>query len=169
MTRSMLDDAFGHHVWATQRLIDACMAVPDEQLETAVPGTYGSIMRTMRHLVGSDSWYLFDITGDRSHRIDEKRMDLAELRDAMAIDGRSWSRLLAQAPDPETVIREVDEADGFQRDAPIGLRLAQALHHGTDHRSQICTALTTLGVEPPSIDVWEFGLQAGRSRDLPPA
>ena len=49
------------------------------------------------------------------------------------------------------------------------LRLAQALHHGTDHRSQICTALTTLGVEPPSIDVWEFGLQAGRSRDLPPA
>jgi uncharacterized damage-inducible protein DinB len=169
MTRSMLDDAFGHHLWATQRLIDVCTAIPEEQLEAAVPGTYGPIMRTMRHLVGSDSWYLFDITGDRSHRIDEKRMGLAELRDAMEVDGRSWSRLLSQDPDPEMVVREVDEADGFQRDAPIGLRLAQALHHGTDHRSQICTALTTLGVEPPSIDVWKFGLQAGRSRDLPPA
>jgi uncharacterized damage-inducible protein DinB len=169
MTRSMLDDAFGHHVWATQRLIDACMPLRDEQLETAAPGTYGSIMGTMRHLVGSDSWYLFDITGDRSHRIDEKRMGLAELRAAMGVDGRSWSRLLAQDPDPETIVREVDEADGFQRDAPIGLRLAQALHHGTDHRSQICTALTTIGVAPPSIDVWAFGLQAGRSRDPPPA
>ena len=32
----------------------------------------------------------------------------------------------------------------------------------TDHRSQICTALTTLGPEPPLIDVWAFGLQTGR-------
>ena len=168
MTRPMFDDAFGHHVWATQVVIDACMMLSEEQLGTSVPGTYGSILRTMRHLVGSDSWYLFDITGDRSHRIDEKRMDLAELRTAIEVDGRSWSDLLGRDPDPDTVIREVDEGDGFQRDAPIGLRLAQALHHGTDHRSQICTALTTLGVEPPSIDVWDYGLQSGRSRDLPP-
>jgi len=44
----------------------------------------------------------------------------------------------------------------------LGIRLAQALHHGTDHRSQICTALTALGVDPPGIDVWNFGVQAGR-------
>ena len=56
---------------------------------------------------------------------------------------------------------EIDEDDGYERDAPIGLRLAQALHHGTDHRSQICTALTSLGVEPPSIDVWTFGVIDG--------
>ena len=144
------------------------MPLSEEQLETAMPGTYGPIMRTMRHLVGSDSWYLFDITGDRSNRIDEKRMGLAELRTAIEVDGWSWSRLLAKDPDPDAVVREVDESDGYQRDAPIALRLAQALHHGTDHRSQICTALTTLGVEPPSIDVWEYGLVSGRSRDLPP-
>jgi uncharacterized damage-inducible protein DinB len=36
------------------------------------------------------------------------------------------------------------------------------LHHGTDHRSQVCTALTTLGVEPPAIDVWDYGVEAGR-------
>ena len=168
MTSSMLDDAFGHHVWATQRLIDACMSLSEKELETGVPGTYGPITRTMRHLVGSDSWYLFDITGDPSHRIDEKRMGLAELRDAIEVDGRSWSRLVAGDLDPDTVVREVDENDGYQRGAPIALRLAQALHHGTDHRSQICTAPTTLGVEPPSIDVWEYGLVSGRSHDLPP-
>ena len=44
----------------------------------------------------------------------------------------------------------------------MGIGLAQALQHGNDHRSQICTALTTMGVDPPSIDVWDFGLQAGR-------
>jgi uncharacterized damage-inducible protein DinB len=168
MSSSLLGDAFAHHVWATLRLIDVCLALNPEQLGTAVPGTYGSILETMRHLVGSDSWYLFDITGDRTRRIDEDRMDLSELRAAMNADGSAWSALLAQDPDPDAVLREVDEQDGYERDAPIGIRLAQALHHGTDHRSQICTVLTTLGVEPPAIDVWDFGLQEGRVVDVSP-
>jgi uncharacterized damage-inducible protein DinB len=58
--------------------------------------------------------------------------------------------------------------DGSETHAPIGIRLAQALHHGTDHRSQICTVLTTLGVEPPAIDVWDFGEQNGRVVEVPP-
>ena len=41
----------------------------------------------------------------------------------------------------------------------MGIRLAQAIHHGTDHRSQVCTALTTLGIEPPAIDVWDYADQ----------
>ena len=50
----------------------------------------------------------------------------------------------------------------------MGIRFAQALHHGTDHRSQICTALTRLGVEPPNIDVWVFGKEAGRNLEVEP-
>ena len=42
------------------------------------------------------------------------------------------------------------------------------LHHGTDHRSQICTALTSLGVDPPSIDVWDFAALDGRLVEFPP-
>ena len=163
-----LRDAFDHHVWATVRLIDACRELSPDQLEASAEGTYGSILRTMRHLVGSDSWYLFDITEDPARRIDEKSMGLPELRDAMGDDGEAWSAYLASGPDPDQVLTEIDEDDGFRRDAPVGLRLAQALHHGTDHRSQICTALTTLGVEPPGIDVWEWGLAIGRSVEVPP-
>ena len=58
-------------------------------------------------------------------------------------------------------------ADGSRTRAPVSIRLAQALHHGTDHRSQICTGLTALGVEPPSIDVWDFGWQDGRVVEEP--
>jgi hypothetical protein len=54
MTRSDLSDAFAHHVWATLRLLDVCQELGPEQLETAVPGTYGSILDTMRHLVAAD-------------------------------------------------------------------------------------------------------------------
>ena len=48
-----------------------------------------------------------------------------------------------------------------------GLRLAQVVHHGSDHRSQVCTALTGLGVTPPDIDLWADGDATGRTRDVP--
>jgi uncharacterized damage-inducible protein DinB len=163
-----MEYAFGHHVWATLRMIDTCLELTPEQLETAVPGTYGSILDTVRHLVGADSWYLFDLTADPARRIEGRQMDLGRLRDAMEADGLAWSALLAGDPDPEALVHEVDEDDGFERDAPIGIRLSQALHHGTDHRSQICTALTALGVEPPSIDVWNFGVDEGSVTEVMP-
>jgi uncharacterized damage-inducible protein DinB len=168
MRGSLLEDAFAHHVWATLRLVDASLQLSPEQMETTVPGTYGPILETMRHLIGGDSWYLFDITGDRARRIDADEMNLLELRAAMEADGAAWSTFLAQDLDPDAVLKEVDEDDGFERDATIGIRLAQALHHGAEHRSQICTALTTLDVEPPGIEVWDFGLEAGSVVEVSP-
>jgi uncharacterized damage-inducible protein DinB len=63
------------------------------------------------------------------------------------------------------VIRRRD--DGSEGHAPFGVRIGQVLHHGTDHRSQICTALTTLGMEPPEIDVWAFGEAHGMVAEVP--
>ena len=167
MTRSLLGDAFAHHVWATLRLTDTCLSLSPAQLGTGAPGTFGSILDTMRHLVGADSSYLFALTGGRSPVIDEDRMDLAELRTAMVANGGAWPALLAGDLDPDVVVvRHRD--DGSESHAPMGVRLAQALHHGTDHRSQVCTALTALGVEPPAIDVWDFADQDGRLSETPP-
>ena len=78
-----------------------------------------------------------------------------------------WAELVREDLDPDTVfVRHRD--DGSETHAPLGIRLAQVVHHGTDHRSQICTALTTLGIEPPLIDVWDFGEQDGRVLEVPP-
>lgn len=167
MSRPLIEDAFAHHVWATVRLVDACLALSAEQLETAVPGTYGSILETMRHTIGADSRYLIATTGDRGHLIDEDHMDLRELRTAMEGHGAAWLGLLTKDLDPdEPNVRRHD--DGSETHTTMGIRLAQALHHGTDHRSQICTALTSLGMEPPGIDVWAFADIDGRVVEVPP-
>ncbi|MBI3745666.1 MAG: hypothetical protein HY264_03930 [Chloroflexi bacterium] len=167
MTTSLMKDAFGHHVWATVVLIDACATLTPEQLATSVPGTYGTIIDTLRHTVGADCSYLFALTGGRIATIQEAGMDLAGLRAAMVANGPAWDALLVTDPDPEAiVVRHRD--DGSESGAPAGIRLAQALHHGTDHRSQICTALTSLGIEPPSIDVWDFAWKDGRLTETAP-
>lgn len=161
MTRPILDDAFGHHVWATIQVIDACLALDPAQLETTVPGTYGSIIETVRHTVGGDCGYLFALTGGRLTEIDEATMDLVALRAQMVANGPEWAAIVAGELDPDIdVVRHRD--DGTDSHAPLGIRLAQVLHHGTDHRSQVCTALTNLGVEPPAIDVWDYADKDGR-------
>jgi uncharacterized damage-inducible protein DinB len=167
MNRSLLEDAFAHHVWATLRLVDACLPLSREQLGIVVPGTYGSILETVRHLIGADSGYLFVMSGGRTSRIDEDHMSLPDLRAAMEGNGAAWSQLVGEDLNPDAVlVRRRD--DGSQTHARLGIRLAQALHHGTDHRSQICTALTTLGVEPPAIDVWDYGRRDGSVIEVPP-
>ena len=58
-----------------------------------------------------------------------------------------------------------DREDGSKSHATWGVRLAQAIDHGTDHRSQLFTALSTLGVEPPEIDLWAWALENGKHWD----
>jgi uncharacterized damage-inducible protein DinB len=167
VSKTLLDDAFAHHVWGTERLIDACLPLSQDQLATDVPGTYGSIIETLRHLVDGDAFYLYGLTGDRAHGVNTERMDLRELKSAIKTSSAAWSQLLARNPDPDAITLERDD-DGFERRATMGIRFAQALHHGTDHRSQVCTALTSLGVKPPIIDVWEFGKETGRNVEVEP-
>ena len=76
---------------------------------------------------------------------------------------RSW---LAEATRARTSSCRRRGASGTRRS---GIRLTQAIHHGTDHRSQICTGLSALGIEPPEIDVWAFGEHQGRVFDVPTA
>lgn len=153
-------------MWATVRLIDTCLPLDAERLGSSVPGTYGSILDTMRHIVGADVSYLVALTGGRVAPIDEERMDLAQLRAAMERNGPAWDLVLAGDLDPDVIVTRHRD-DGSQSHAPLGIRLAQALHHGTDHRSQVCTALTALGIEPPEIDAWAFAWKDGRLSETP--
>jgi uncharacterized damage-inducible protein DinB len=167
MTRPILADAFAHHAWANLRLIDACLPLNDVQLATVVPGTYGTILDTVRHLVGADAGYLFVLTGGTVAEIEEDGMVLTELRAAEVTFGAAWPGLVAGDLDPDEVLIRIRD-DGSKSLAPLGIRLAQVLHHGSDHRSQVCTALTTLGIEPPPIDVWDFAWTQGRLSEVPP-
>ena len=163
MSGSLLEAAFAHHVWATSRVIEACLELSDEALKNSVPGTRGPMLETLSHLVLSDAFDLFVLTDDRTFfEIEDDHVSLAEARIIMERNGSGWAAYISRSLDPDEMVREVDPTDGYQRWAPIGFRLAGVLNHGTDHRSQICTALTTLGTAPPRIDVMDFGLVEGR-------
>jgi len=165
MTDSILTDAFEHHIWANERLLEACAALTPDQLDSGVPGIYGPIIETLRHLIEADSFYLWIFRGQTGKRIaDDNQLSVDELRAANKRHAAGYRELLGGELDPEAVvINHSDDGDFFSR---LGVRLAQVPHHGTDHRSQVCTALTNLGLTPPDIDLWAYGEVTGRTWDV---
>lgn len=165
MTTSLLSDAFRHHIWATEVILETCAALTPEQLEAPSPGTYGPVIDTVRHIVQADSFYLNIFTDGRVELIDEAaKLDIGQLRSRFATYGAEYDALLAGDPDPDFDF--VERGDGGEFHSMMGLRLAQVVHHGSDHRSQVCTALTSLGITPPEIDLWAYGDATGRTRDV---
>ena len=171
MPKSILTHAFAHHAWATDRILDACAPLGAAELMAPVPGTYGPIIAMLHHIVDADAFYLRVLTGrDDFVYIDENsRFDVDELRAFSQQHWAAYDELLSADLDPDTDV--VEHGDGFEFHAPLGIRLGQVLHHGTDHRSQICTALTGMGITPPLIDLWDYAEAKGLSKgvDVPKA
>jgi uncharacterized damage-inducible protein DinB len=166
---SLLDAAFAHHVWATIQLVDACEPLSPDQLAHTVPGTRGAIIDTLVHLIESDTFDLAIVDRGDLADVEDVGPDFQALRHRMRRNGVGWSAFLAGLPDPDEPVPEVDPADGFRRIATVGMRMAATLDHGTDHRSQICTALTTLEIQPPQIGVMQYGVQIGTVEETQPA
>ena len=143
-----------HDVWATAQLLERCRALTEEQQLLTVPGTYGSIRKTFAHIVRANEGHLNTyglIPQPFLEPTDETPMDeiatrLERVRDAV-------ERLFAS--------REFDfdsrlHDERRKADLDLWVPLAQFSHHGTDHRSQICTILTQHGLAAPELDVWAY-------------
>jgi uncharacterized damage-inducible protein DinB len=152
-------EAFRHNGWATRQLLAFCRNLPEEQLAASATGSYGSIRATFNHLVLADGRYLRRLAGGAPAWVD--RPDDAELDELAAWAeeaGQLWERLLSGPVDAERVLVVDDGA----LEVRAGVVVAQALHHGNAHREQICAVLTSLGIEPPDIQPWEYAWVAGR-------
>src|ERR1044072_6685287 len=100
---TLLDDAFKHHAWANDRILEACARLTDEQLATPEPGTYGPILATLRHLIGSDNWYLWVITEERHPEFQEETAGMEELKAGARSSAAGWEALLSGEGDPDQV------------------------------------------------------------------
>src|SRR5512132_1294573 len=60
---AVLLELLQHKTWATLTLLDYCLTLPAEHLEATLPGTYGSVTNTLRHLVQADQNFYRMLTG----------------------------------------------------------------------------------------------------------
>jgi uncharacterized damage-inducible protein DinB len=156
-----LDHVLRHNTWATGALLDFCRTLDPARLDDNARGTYGSLYGTLQHLVGAEQWYLQLLTGElvgarirrgQRHTLDE----LASI--AVAIGARELTVAAADDPDRQIVM---DEGKGPR--TTVGVIVAQLVHHGNEHRTQVTTILGANGIEPPPLSAWGYGRAAGIS------
>ena len=150
-----LTTIFEHHHWANLRLLDRCAELSDEQLDASVPGTYGTIRDTLAHIVRAEQSYFARIsTGKRFiFPEDEPPMTIEEMAETARATGMGlieWAPKVA----PDDVV-QIDW-DGTPRDVPKTIILTQVINHATEHRSQVMTIMTQLGVDPPDLQSWAY-------------
>lgn len=158
MTEDTLVKLFEHNNWANLRIIHACSGLSDEQLDAEPQSaTKGSIRLTLTHLVSSQHGYLSLLTlpAEARQRISPA---FAEFQSAVTVSGEG---LLALARNehgefPET---QLQTTDGYRVEPWVVM--LQAINHATEHREQICSMLSALGMTPPELDGWAFGEDAG--------
>lgn len=166
---SGLVDPLRHNAWATAQVLELCRPLTPDQLRASSPGNYGTILETLQHIIGADDRYRSRLTGKDSPwpRRPEEVEDVGELA-RMAEDlGPFWDELAAGPFDPERTIAFVyadpDPEDvGWEFEVKAGVLVAQAINHANEHRAQIFTILTTLGIEPPELSGWTYGEATGR-------
>jgi uncharacterized damage-inducible protein DinB len=163
-------DPLRHNAWATRQLISFCRDLSPEQLQATSAGTYGSIIATLQHVIGAEGRYRSRLTGARPDwpREPEETEDLEELGTMAHQMARFWEEFAASDFDPDGVVSWVSPVSGAYTEVPAGVLVAQTLNHGNEHRSQISTILTTIGVEPPHLDGWSYALATGRFRETAP-
>ena len=155
MTEPILARLFEHHNWANDRIIRACLALTDAQLD-AEPhsATQGSIRSTLFHLVTSQQGYLRLLSVPLERRLADIPIPLfSELQSLAAGSGEA---LLALARDETSIPMQgrIRTRDGFYVEHWV--LLVQIINHATEHREQIKSMLTALGLTAPAIDGWDF-------------
>ena len=158
-----LDDLARHNAWATAQTLEVCRGVEEPALNATTPGTYGTIIETLRHVINSEASYLFRLTGAWSKypwRRDEA-VGLDVLAERAAMLAAVWEQFLAGDVDSER-LGEARDSDTEVYAVRAGVFITQALHHANEHRAHICTILGALGYEPPDVSAWEYALTSGR-------
>jgi uncharacterized damage-inducible protein DinB len=106
----------------------------------------------LEHLVGSQHWYLSTLTlpVEARRRISPS---FAELQQAEHLSGEGLLALAREANNFPNM--RLQTTDGYFVEPWVVI--VQVINHATEHREQICSMLSALGVTPPDLDGWAYG------------
>ena len=154
MSTDFLVKLFEHNNWANRQILEICSRLSEQQID-AQPrsAAKGSIRETLVHLVTSQRGYLSLLTlpvGDRPRG----PVAFADLQASLNSSGDGLLLLLGGRNEstPQARLRTTD--DFYVEPWVI---VVQIINHATEHREQIKSMLTALGITPPDLDGWGYG------------
>ena len=153
------DRLFRHLAWANNYVFDRISEQPDEHLKLCAPNDTWSVAEILEHLTASRYADLLDGTGDIPTQVPSNKAEVLALKEL----SHSFDvRLRESAKHPNGFVE-------FQRGERTIRRnretiLTQCIHHATEHRAQIASALEAKGFTPVNLDdldLWSYEKSQG--------
>ena len=158
-----LDRLLGHMAWANQKTIEHLETLPEESLKAFATNPDWFVGEIVYHIVDSADHYAYRISGKPA---------LTQPGDPCINEVKSISdlaRLKKQAATVDAMLLECVKLDDVQiefinyEDKLVkrwrSTILSQAIHHATEHRAQIASALEAKGFTPVNLDdldLWAY-------------
>jgi uncharacterized damage-inducible protein DinB len=146
---------------ANARLHQACAALDPVELTTPRPAFFGSIQKTLNHILMVDRFYLNALLG---RRLDRAHLDEAtfcpDLPTLAAWQADSDLALLAHVegltPESLVTIVPIDRGARVQHDRRDDI-LSHVFQHQTHHRGQVHGLMSATAIKPPQLDEFIVG------------
>jgi uncharacterized damage-inducible protein DinB len=162
---SVLATLFAHNTWANLKLLNFCEGLSDEQLDAKAIGGFGSIRDTLWHIIDGEVSYVERVNGKLPPQplTPGQFPGFAALKDAARWNGDELLKL-AISTRADTMVRESWER--MLSEYRLASLIVQAVTHSTEHRTQIATIITQLGMEPPDMSGWQYMVDIGEYREF---
>jgi uncharacterized damage-inducible protein DinB len=141
--------------WANRQLLALCMALDEGLLTAPIPGAYGSIRETFKHVLRAEAGFLKRIhgSGPQPPFMWEETPSLAQLAAFEDVVSEAFLDTLQRVPPTQNVH---EEGNGWTFDYQARLIFMSLMYHGIAHRTDITTFLNSRGVALPELDVWGY-------------
>lgn len=158
--KELLKQYAAYNIWASQRILDVILGIPEEKQQTDVPSSFNSLYKTVLHMWDAESiWWQRMKMHERfiipSENFTGSMQDMAH---GLLQQSKQWEEWVSNASDLS--IEHVFQYQNTKRELfkmPVYQVLHHIFNHGTYHRGQLINMLHQLGVEKlPQTDfvVW---------------
>jgi uncharacterized damage-inducible protein DinB len=158
----------GHMAWANAKTITHLQTLPEEALSAYATNPEWHVAEIIHHIVDSGDHYAFRISGIPALTqpddpcIDDVKViaDLARLKEQAAIVDKA---LLECVNLDDIQIEFMNYEDKLVKRWRSTI-LSQSIHHATEHRAQLASALEAKGFKPvdlDAIDLWAYERETG--------
>ena len=149
-------------LWADRTMLSAIRAVPPEHLTREAGVSFGSLLGTMVHMLGSQKVWLARFAGQTL----ERRPGLEDFPDLLSWI-HAWEEMAAGIEAFFAGLTDEHLADsiswtssqGEPRTAPLWQPVLHLVNHSTYHRGQVISLLRQLGHRPPATDLIDYFLR----------
>ena len=163
-----MDRLLAHMAWANQKTISHLQTLPQESLASFATNSQWHVAEIIHHIVDSGDHYAFRISGipaltkpGEPGIEDVKEIaDLARIKEQAVIVDKA----LLECVKLDDIQIEFKNYSGNMVKRWRSTILSQAIHHATEHRAQLASALEAKGFKPvdlDELDLWAFEIETG--------